>query len=135
MGAPPFQSTEQRDATLQVAAGFTGIQIQGPAASSARQPLIVSGVFQVPRETIDLVGKDLHKALALAVTRHPLHFAACPFRNAVQFPDDLQQVGNLWRGFFNVSVLDRAGMETPGTYYITFSLGTWLSNTLEVKIV
>ena len=70
----------------------------------------------------------------MVITRKYDGHATQPFEDVVVFNDDVNADNLSCSGTFNFKVTDHTWMEGGGEFFITCSLGTYLSNTVIVIV-
>jgi hypothetical protein len=110
------------------------IQIACEARISSHGPFVVAGSFRVGDDDVQTLGAEPHRGLVLVVWREPFYHASAPFQSLVLFPDDVVTTPAGRVGHFHVDVLAHSQFRTPGTWYVSVSLATHVSNTLVVKV-
>ena len=134
MRADQIPSTTRMEVSPALAANETGVVLTGPAHAQARRPLVLHGMFRIPRAAADEIGDHLHRALVLVVTTKGGYHASNPLRHLTTFADDETSSEVARQGWFNLDAWATCPFEEPGTYFVTVSLGPYLSNTLEIQI-
>jgi hypothetical protein len=87
----------------------------------------IDGVFQVPLDDADAIGRPRHRALVCAVwSAGGYQDSVVPFRDVVLFPDDEIRQGNLLWGAFRFEIDPYPG----DGYYLHLALGNYLSPSL-----
>lgn len=127
-------STRSTETTPSLPAGQFGVCIGGPDRASRQDGMTVTGGFRLSSADACDIDKELHRALVLAITGEGVADSVEPFRNAVLFSDDQIEDGNSCYGTFSFDALDIFELEDPGEYFLTASIGRFLSDTLVVQV-
>ncbi len=130
--APP--STAAGAAAPAVDKDFIGVRIACPADVRHGAPIPVSGVFRLAKGAAKAIDPRPHRGLVLVVMHATgAWWVTAPFREVALFDDDEQADGEAVRGHFEVdaAVLDAV---PAGDYWISASLGEWLSNALKTTV-
>jgi len=114
--------------TPTTAADFVGVKVALSPASAVRGPLALVGVFQLSAAQADAIDQYPHRALVVALASTAGTMVATPLRQRVFFPDDVQRVASLVRGYFRVDLVDPGEIVPAGPFWVTVSLGEHLSN-------
>lgn len=115
--------------------GFAGVVIRVETRSShgQMQRLTLHGAYQVSVDSArELKAIPLQKALVITVTSGLVYSSFNAVGDGFTFDDDEHTGGGLVRGYFNIDLLDRAPIGTYGSGFILASIGTLLSNVVEV---
>jgi len=105
-----------------------GLRIQAPNTIDEGSPAILRGVIQLA-EAID------HRALTLVATRPSLGWVVLPLRSIVPFEEDVEVVGDLRRGYFNINLGEQLKANTGlGRVYVFCALGLHVSNVLTIDV-
>jgi hypothetical protein len=97
-------------------------------AAAVRGPLALVGVFQLSPAQADAIDQYPHRALVVALASTNGTMVTTPFRQRVFFPDDVQCVASLVRGYFRIDLVDPGEIVPAGPFWLTVSLGEHLSN-------
>ena len=114
--------------TPTTAADFVGVKVALSPASAVRGPLALVGVFQLSAAQADAIDQYPHRALVVALASTNGTMVTTPFRQRVFFPDDVQRVASLVRGYFRIELVDPGEIVPAGPFWVTVSLGEHLSN-------
>ena len=95
---------------------------------------MISGTYRIPEKEAQRIGRPAHRGLVVTVTGRFHRRTIEPFRRAFLFPEDEIPVEGAREGAFNADVGRGSPFRDPGVYYVTVSLGTSLSNTLEIEV-
>jgi hypothetical protein len=116
---------------------FRGIRIASqpdPTFPSAPDSLRIAVSYLLDEgEVLALQGKIPAEALVLIVVSGYSTFAANITGDLPIFEDDYKRIDDLWLGYVNFRLAEFLKLESGREYYVTVSLGTWLSNTLHIK--
>jgi hypothetical protein len=115
--------------------GFSGVVIRVDARSSLGQMrrLMLHGAYQVSVDTArEIKSIPLQKAVVVTVTSGLSFWSFNAVGEGFAFEDDEHAGGGVVRGYFNVDLLDRAGVGTYGSGFVLVSMGALLSNVVEV---
>lgn len=112
------------------------IQIQGPKEYNNLNEVSIYGSFKIPYNTngINNQGANILKHVVMVITRTYDGHSVAPFKDIIVFSDDILDDGKTYSGKFQFNISEHTWLEGSGEFYITCSLGTLLSNTIEVKI-
>ncbi|AUX43430.1 uncharacterized protein SOCE26_048780 [Sorangium cellulosum] len=127
-------STRAAQATPSAPQGFTGVLIAAPGVVPSRGRMIVSGLYVLPEQEAARIDERLHRALVSVVTVGEAFSVSNPFRGVLLFDDDEERSAWGRRGYFQFDALPERRELFPGDYYITVSLGRWLSNVVRVLV-
>ena len=98
--------------------------------------LWLHGVFQVShQDAVHIDSLPLQKALVITATSGSLNMTRNLAGDAVLFKDDEIVSDNIHKGYFSYDLTDWLNVYEENDYYITISLGTYLSNTLCVGVI
>ncbi len=115
--------------------GSFGVRVAARPRAALEGPLVVSGAFRVSAGEARELGEHPHRALVLTVWRDSGYCATAPFRDVVLFEDDCRTDAAGCRGWFHVDVFAHCPFAgAPGDWYVSFALGTHVSNVLEVRV-
>ena len=115
-------------------AELRGVRIAAAPASAAKGPLRLSGSFQLPASAARAIDANPHRALVVVVWSLPFHDVQRPFHEQALFPDDAELRDGLCRGFFNLGLYEDQQSLPRGDYYVSVSLGDFLSNTVHIAV-
>ena len=118
--------------TPTTAADFVGVKVALSPASAVRGPLALVGVFQLSAAQADAIDQYPHRALVVALASTNGTMVTTPFRQRVFFPDDVQRVASLVRGYFRIELVDPGEIVPAGPFWVTVSLGEHLSNVVGI---
>jgi hypothetical protein len=126
----------QRSAASPVAErGKSGIWIASSTeiAHGAFRRLAIHGTFLVTDAEAEAIGVlPLHGAVVVTVTSGLVHNAFPMLGDTLAFDDDEQAERGLVQGHFNLDLLARLRTAPYQRFYVTASLGRFLSNTLTL---
>ncbi len=110
------------------------IEIEFQPLASPQGPYILGGRFAVEynKNGLQIEGAQVLKHIVMAVTERGSYQTFAPFKDVAVFPDDLKATENGCSGFFNIDVFQHASFEHPASYFISCSLGTLVSNVVEI---
>jgi len=115
--------------------GFFGVAVAARPRVPAAGPLVLAGAFRLPAEAARELGDHPHRGLVLVVWREAFYHASTPFANAMLFEDDCRTGPAGCEGRFHLDVFDHCGFAgTPGAWYVSCALGTYVSDSLEVQV-
>lgn len=112
------------------------INIQSIPDHTSFDDLRISGEFRVANQEESIETKDsgILKHIILNVTRSGNYQSVSPFSDVVVFKDDVLIESDIVSGSFKIKLSDHIGFNGEGEYFIFCSLGTHLSDILEIKI-
>ena len=114
-----------------------GIQISSSAKYNKQDGLIVHGSFKVlyPDIGIPNLPTYIPKQIVLNIINYPSYVSLKPFYDKIVFSDDIKSDGKYCTGKFIVNALEYVPFEKiEGNYTLLMSLGTHLSNIVEVLV-
>jgi hypothetical protein len=117
--------------TPAVTPDFVGVRVAMSPESARQGPLSLVGVFQLLEEQVDAIDAYPHRALVIAIASRSGTIVASPFRPRVFFPDDVQHIGPLVRGYFTIELVDPGEVVPEGPNWASVSLGEHLSNVVS----
>lgn len=115
--------------------GASGVVIRAEARSElgAVRALRLHGAYRLSIDEARAVGAvPLHKALVITAVAGFRHRAWNLAGDAFAFPDDEHTGGGAVTGYFSADVLPHFQVDAYGRAYLLVSLGTRLSNVVEV---
>ena len=118
----------------EVAADFTGVAVQCPDRVPADGGFPLTGLFQLPKEELEAIDEQPHRALVVVATLGGNWYVDSPLRQKIFFPDDLHPAGNLVRGYFSFDLFSLFRDRVPGAYRLSVSLGEHLSESLPAEV-
>ena len=118
----------------EVSADFQGVAIASPERVSVDGEWTLTGLFQLPKDELDAIDEQPHRALVLVAFLGGSWYSDSPLRQKIFFPDDLHTAGNLVRGYFSFELFSLFQDRVPGSYHLSVSLGEHLSNSLLTEV-
>jgi hypothetical protein len=117
-----------------VDARFRGVVVRTAERVAGDGEWYLRGVFQLHADELAAIDAHPHRALVLVATLGSSWYADSPLRDRIFFPDDLQAVGGLVRGYFSFELFSLFQARVPGHYWVSVSLGEYLSPVLAVEV-
>jgi hypothetical protein len=114
--------------TPTIAADFVGVKVALSPASAVRGPVALVGVFQFSAAQADAIDQCPHRALVVALASTNGTMVTTPFRQRIFFPDDVQRVASLVRGYFRIDLVNPGDVVPEGPFWLSASMGEHLSN-------
>lgn len=113
-----------------------GITIEAMIHPAGSKNIVVRGKFRVPydKDGIPDQATQILKHVVLVVTRSGNYQSVTPFKEVIVFDDDVKDEGDACSGFFNIQAMDHIAFNGEGDYYLLCSMGTYLSNTVCIKV-
>jgi len=114
---------------------FSGIVVNAPAkVELQREKLCLHGTFQIKEEDVPNIGLELHRALVLLITLDGYSYTGNICRNITVFAEDEESIDGFRRGYFTVDVLEYSGLQYAGTYFVSVSIGCFVSNIVDTVV-
>ena len=112
------------------------IRIQNIPDYNDFSDLVISGEFNITNneKSIQSKNSDILKHIILVVTRSGNYQSVTPFNDVIVFNDDVNIEEDVVTGTFKILLSDHINFSGEGDYFIFCSLGTFLSNTIEIKL-
>lgn len=118
--------------------GFVGVElvIGNELSATGNNKLWLHGTYQIPHtEALRISSGPLHKALVITWMSDDTNDTKNLVGDVVVFEDDEIIENDNHKGYFNYDLTDWLNLYNPyHSYYITVSLGKFISNTLEVSV-
>ena len=127
----------KNSALLELGPQESGVQIiLGKESSSiGDNRLWLHGSYQIDSSQAKQLNRQpLHQALVITWVSDGVNDTKNLVGDVILFSDDEQMRNNLHIGYFNYDLTDWLNMYERRKYFITVSLGYFISNTLEVEV-
>ncbi|MBI3560167.1 MAG: hypothetical protein HY080_00405 [Gammaproteobacteria bacterium] len=96
----------------------------------------LQGTYQIPHTDALLIDtRPLQKALIITAIAGEQHLTRNLVGDMVLFEDDEIRIDAMYKGYFSFDLADWPRMATKREYFITISLGRYVSNTLHVLAI
>lgn len=97
--------------------------------------LWLHGQYRIPHEdAVQIAATPLQRALVITGVSGGINVTKNLVGDVVLFEDDETVTNNLHTGYFNYDLTDWLNMYDRRKYFITVSLGHFISNTLQVEV-
>ena len=134
MNQPIYPNVEKHTDSPTLQAGTSGVSIYTRPVIGTSDPFILHGSCRFTSKEAEEIGPRVLASLVLCVLRDPLYAVRNPFEGYAFFVGDEQSKGDIRSAWFNLDIRQYVGTIYPGNYYITTSMGPWISDTIKVEV-